>query len=165
MYSISINRCVCVQLPPSPLRGHSLILSIGQQGVVVDISSSAAAGTTTSSTGAVVLSSSGPISSSSGSRSSGGVGDRMEWAGQPVAMHRLTPFLLTLLTDSVEVHNEASLMALQRIKFPAGSASASLSMATCLIGGASGMDQAFVSTGDQLIMLRMVPLNQQVFEL
>ena len=78
-------------------------------------------------------------------------------------MHRLTPFLVSLLADSVEVHNEANLTSLQRIRFPAGSASSSLSLSTCVIGGAvDGLEHAFVCTGDQLIMLRMIPLTQQV---
>jgi hypothetical protein len=89
------HRMVCLELPQSPLRNNSIILSVAQQGVVVDISA-------LSSTSSVSMTSSSSSSSASSSRSSGNV-DRLEWSGAPVSLHRLTPYLLTLLPDSVEV--------------------------------------------------------------
>ena len=145
------------QLPQSPLRNTSLILSIGLQGVLIDISGGQASGA--SGSGGVVPS----ATQTSLVTKTGGLGDRLEWASAPVVMHRLTPYILTLLSDSVEVHNEASLMSLQRIRFTAGSASATLSSTTCLIGGpSSGVENGFVCSGDQLWMLRMYPLTDQV---
>ena len=66
-----------------------MLLSVGVQGVVLDVSGGAASGTT-------------GLSAST-------LENRMEWAGPPVSVHRLTPFLLTLLSDAVEVHDEVRL--------------------------------------------------------
>jgi hypothetical protein len=146
-------KMVTLELPQSPLRNASLILSIGLQGILMDMATIAAGNAATGSAG-----SPNPAAATNRSNS-----DRLEWAGPPVSMHRLSPYLLTLLQDSVEVHSESSLIPLQRIKFPAGSASAVLSLATCILGNPNqGIEHSFVCNGDQLFYLKMVPLPIQV---
>ena len=71
------------------------------------------------------------------------------------------PFLCSLLPDSVEVHDASTLLPLQRLKLSVSAIN--MSMSPCV--SASGNHQIFVSTGDSVRLLKMVPLSVQVLKL
>jgi hypothetical protein len=109
------------------------ILSIGTQGVVVDVL--------------------------------GGTGvsdERLEWATPPVASHAAVPFILTLLLDSIEVHDIGTLTSLQRIRFVTPAFPTSMSPIDSMPGTPSS---SYVSAADSVVVLTMVPLSTQVMRL
>ena len=105
--------------------------------------------------------------------------ERIEWSALPLASQLMNPFLLSVLSDStVEIHDLASLMPLQKISI-ASPAPHILSMAICvedptklLIGSSSASSNssstatfayhAYVCNGEQLSILKMIPLATQV---
>lgn len=94
--------------------------------------------------------------------------ERIEWLALPTAVHRLNPFLLSLLTDgSVEVHEIATLSSIQRIQI--STTFHALSLAVCPYENiktaptGSFSNHAYLCNGDQLSVLRMIPLSAQVF--
>jgi hypothetical protein len=151
------HKMVGLELPATTLRRNSVILSVGLQGVIIDA---------------------GPLSNSAGAAAIGGPSyeERLEWCAAPQSMNRATPFLLTLLADSVEVHAEATLQSLQRIRLVQRVSGQTLSLATATYTtGIAQRDNSaveessellvFFSTGDYIEALKMVPLKQQIGEL
>jgi hypothetical protein len=110
-----------------------VILSIGLQGAVVDVLGG-----------------------------SGVTDERLEWATPPVTAHAAIPFLLTLLLDSIEVHDITTLLSLQRIRFSTPAFPTSLCSIDNMIGSPSA---AYISAPDSVVVLTMVPLSTQVFRL
>lgn len=81
-------------------------------------------------------------------------------------MLRGTPFILSLLADAVEIHDEATLTALQRLPMPSSvsgfSAAVSVFSMCMAIRPNSPSDHAVLCSGDAIFYLRMVPLASQV---
>lgn len=135
------HKMVCLELPHTSLRASSVLLSIGLQGVILD-----------------TLTSKSNISNTSGSAYE----ERMEWSGPPTSVHLMAPFIMSLLVDSVEIHDMASLCSLQRITLSSGPCS--MCLYPFLVTG-RGVENAFISTGDQISVLKMVHLSSQVLTL
>lgn len=93
----------------------------------------------------------------------GGVTDeRLEWATPPVQSHAAIPFILTLLLDSIEIHDIGSLASLQRIRFVTPAFPTSMSSIENMPGAPSA---SYVSAPDSVVVLTMVPLSTQVTRL
>jgi hypothetical protein len=135
------HKMVCLELPLTSLRPSSVLLSIGLQGVVLD--------TLTSKSNSI---------NSSGSAYE----ERMEWSSPPSSAHLMAPFIMSLLADSVEIHDMASLYSLQRITLSSGPCNMCL-YPFLMVG--RGVENAFISTGDQISVLKMVHLSSQVLTL
>jgi hypothetical protein len=93
---------------------------------------------------------------------SGVTDERLEWATPPVTAHAAIPFLLTLLLDSIEVHDITSLLSLQRIRFSTPAFPTSLCSIETMPGAPSA---AYVSASETVVVLTMVPLSSQVMRL
>jgi hypothetical protein len=85
-------------------------------------------------------------------------------------VYRGTPFLLSMLIDSVEIHDEATLTSLQRISITGTSPTTTtptISSPMCMVSVTlpqPSLDHALVCAGgDTLVYLRMVPLSNQVY--
>ena len=128
------HRMVCMEMPTSSTRNGYVLLSIGLQGILLDLKGKM----------------SGTVSNSS-------YEERMEWASAPISTHIVSPFILSLLQDSIEIHDIISLASLQRISI---TPNASMSLCPCSFG--SGLEHAYLSTGDQITFFKMVPLSSQV---
>jgi hypothetical protein len=96
--------------------------------------------------------------------------ERIEWVSPPISVQIMNPYLLSLLTDSsVEIHELATLSSIQRIQISSPSPH-NLSLAICcedyqkFIGGqpSNFLYHAYLCNGEQLSVLRMVPLANQV---
>ena len=124
-------------------RPEALLISLGLQGVVLELEK-VLAGT----------------SFAYGSTSE----ERLEWAGLPQVCSVLLPFIVTVLQDSVEIHDLAALVPLQRITISVlggheisfCSCSVELSNSTQLFG--------FICNGEELSLLKMIPLSKQVID-
>lgn len=122
-------------------RPAALLLSLGLQGVLLELDkvlagASFAYGSTTE--------------------------ERLEWGGLPVFCAVLLPFLVSGLSDSVEVHDLASLAPLQRITISTLGAH-ELSFCSGALELSTGTQQfGFVCNGEELSLLRMIPIAKQV---
>ncbi len=158
-YSLLTLCCNVNQLPAiAGVRGETVLLALGLQGVLLEASRVLAG-----------------ASFAFGSASE----ERMEWAGQPVAVSVVNPFLVSLLADQVEVHDLVSLHSLQRIQITSASPHI-LSMCTAFVeaiptpfsntssGGSSSTlpssasQCVFVCNGEQLSVLKMLSIGNQV---
>lgn len=95
--------------------------------------------------------------------------NRLEWSSAPVSVHLLSPFIVTILSDSLEIHDIASLCSLQRVPLPStsptsafSSSSTTYSFSACEIDPLHGLEYGYVSAGDQIVVLRMTPLSSQI---
>lgn len=130
------HKMVCMDMPKSSTRNGYVLLSIGLQGILLDLKGKMT----------------GLVSNLS-------YEERMEWASPPISTHIVSPFILSLLQDSVEIHDMISLTSLQRISI---SCSPNTSMSLCPCSFGSGLEHAYLSVGDQISFLKMVPLSTQV---
>lgn len=122
-------------------RPDALLLSLGLQGVVLEMEK-VLAGT----------------SFAYGSTSE----ERMEWAGLPVFCSVLLPFIVSGLADSVEIHDLASLLPLQRITINAPGQH-ELSFCSSTVELSAGTQQfGFICNGEELSALKMIPIAKQV---
>lgn len=136
-------------------RPATLLLSLGLQGVVLELDkvlagTSFAYGSTTE--------------------------ERLEWAGLPVFCSIVLPFIVSGLPDSVEIHDLANLIPLQRImisalgshelSFCSTTLEASPGALSAITGpGTAAIPQqqlGFVCNGEELSLLRMIPIAKQV---
>lgn len=122
-------------------RPDALLLSLGLQGVVLEMEK-VLAGT----------------SFAYGSTSE----ERLEWAGLPVFCSVVLPFLVSGLSDSVEIHDLASLAPLQRITVSA-LGSHEISFCSCNVELSTSTQQfGFICNGEELSLLKMIPISKQV---
>lgn len=135
-------------------RPDALLLSLGLQGVVLEMDK-VLAGT----------------SFAFGSTSE----ERLEWAGLPVFCSVLLPFIVSGLADSVEIHDLASLLPLQRITISSLSQQ-QLSFCSSLMevgtnnsinisNTNSAAQFGFICNGEELSVLKMIPIAKQVLML
>lgn len=146
------QRMLSLELPVSDLRPLSVLLSHGNQGLVYDMYK------------LLYQSPSTALSSM-----------RLEWQSSPVSIHYMNPYIFSLLQDSVEIHDSITLSSLQRIPIPvqtssiaasfSTSSSSMLSFTACKVDLGMGIEHAYVSTGDQVFVFRMIPLPAQVMNL
>lgn len=139
------HKLIVLEVPGGGIRRDSVLLSIGTQGLLIDTDALLAGGYVNPSSPTV---------------------DRIEFSSQPVAVHVMSPFLLTVLGDAIEVHDLLTLVPLQKIPVT------STNPLTCTVlvedvlrGLASNSPfayHAFVCNGEQLLALRMSPLPAQV---
>lgn len=94
--------------------------------------------------------------------------ERLEWSALPCSINVLNPFLLSVLSDSsIEVHDLATLVPLQRISISSPSPHV-LSLSLCVDDPSRAGPNpnfsyhAFISNGEQLSVLKMIPLSAQV---
>lgn len=147
-----------MQMAANMYRPATLLLSLGLQGVVLELDrvlagTSFAYGSTTE--------------------------ERLEWAGLPVFCSVMLPFILSGLSDSVEVHDLANLVPLQRIMISAlgshelsfcsttleanaGALSAITGPGTSVVQQQQQQQLGFVCNGEELSLLRMIPIAKQV---
>lgn len=156
-----------MQLPTSVLRPESLLLSAGQQGVLLELDR-------------VLAGESFPFGTSAE--------ERLQWSAAPQSVHFLRPFLISLLPESVEVHDLGSLAPVQRIFMSSAATSLPLSFCSCTLeqtapasmtmsmsmtamnaGGSNrsssssrSMTYGYICSGEQVQVLKMVPVVQQV---
>lgn len=98
---------------------------------------------------------------------------RLEWASAPISLHFINPFIVSLLSDSLEIHDVASLSTLQRIALPSSApisaftsvVAITYSFSSCEIDASKGQEFGYVSAGDQVHVLRMTPLSTQIMSL
>lgn len=148
-------KMVSLELPVSPFRAESTILSLGLQGVVLD-------------TAKILAGASFAFGNASE--------ERLEWSSQPVSAVVANPFIVTLLSDAVEIHDIGTLHTLQKIQITSSSPHV-LSMCSCFIdvaapvgnsssyaaGGLTASSQCvFLCNGEQLSALKMIPIMNQV---
>lgn len=94
--------------------------------------------------------------------------ERLEWSSPPHCVLRSTPFLLSLLSDSVEIHDEVSLVQLQRVQLFHPSVLTSsptpppMSLCVASTANSAVYDCAIVCTGDDAHFLKLVPLATQI---
>lgn len=94
--------------------------------------------------------------------------ERMDWGSPPHSMLRSTPFILSLLSDSVEIHDEVSLAQLQRVQLFHPSVLTSsptpppMSLCAASVPNGSCYDCAIACTGDDAHFLKLVPLASQI---
>ncbi len=138
------------QIPHSAFRSDCILLSLGLQGILLNTE--------------CVLSG---ASFTFGSQNE----ERIEWTAPPTSIHILNPFLLTLLSDSsVEIHEMATLTSIQKLQISSPSPHA-LSLAICTDDSRSNssssifQNHAYLCNGEQLSVLRMIPLSNQVRKL
>jgi hypothetical protein len=122
-------------------RPEVLLLSLGLQGVVLELDK--------------VLSG---ASFAFGSTSE----ERMEWGGVPLGCMQVVPFLASVLPDSVEIHDLASLAPLQRITLSTlGSHELSFCSSSVELSNSS-QEFGFVCNGEEMSLLKMIPIAKQV---
>lgn len=121
-------------------RPDALLLSLGLQGVVLEMEK--------------VLTG---TSFAYGSTSE----ERLEWAGLPVFCSVLLPFIVSGLADSVEIHDLASLLPLQRITISAINHELSFCSSTVELS-TSTQQFGFICNGEELSVLKMIPIAKQV---
>lgn len=90
---------------------------------------------------------------------SGVLDERLEWATPPILSHAAIPFILTLLLDSIEVHDIGTLTSLQRIRFVTPAFPTSMCPIENMPGAPSS---SYVSAADSVVVLTMVPLSTQI---
>ena len=152
-----------LELQLTPFRPEAVLLSLGLQGVIVETSR--------------VLSGSTLAFGSAAE-------ERLEWSGQPITIETVNPFLVSLLADSVEIHDLVSLQPLQKIQISSPSPH-TLSLCSCYVeavptpfsnaviatpsshGAAGGhlpstTQCVFVCNGEQLSVLKMISISSQV---
>jgi MinD-like ATPase involved in chromosome partitioning or flagellar assembly len=147
------QRMLSLEIPVSDLRPLSVLLSHGNQGLIFDLYK--------------LLASQAPSTALSSTR--------LEWSSSPVSIHYMNPFIFSILSDSIEIHDSMSLASLQRIPIPvptssltssfSSSVSNMLSFSSCKVDPAIGLEHAYVSIGDQVFVFRMTPLPAQIMTL
>jgi len=168
------HKTLILQIPSSHLRGESLLLSLGNQGIILPLDK-------------VIH----------GDNFSHVYNERkIEWSASPNAISIMKPFLLSVLMDSsIEIHNLSNFLPLQKISIACPSP-LSLNITVCQDDSAStsstpgggmmnnnnnnntnnnmyGNDMfnasfafhAYVCNGEQLSVIKMIPLNTQIEEL
>ncbi len=143
------HKMVVVELASSVLRGDSVLLSVGQVGLLLDEEQ--------------VLT--GNYITPLGSKIS-----RIEWSNLPLSINIMTPFILTPLIDcSLEVHDLLTLVPLQKINCISSNPSSSLSLTVCcedqlkaVATSSPFLFHSMVCNGEQLLSMRMTPLLNQV---
>lgn len=142
------HKMIIVEITGNAFRGDSVLLSLGQQGVVVSQEKVLEEGYINPQSVNV---------------------DRLEWSAPPNFVQVMTPFILSSLTDSsVEVHDLLSMIPLQKISI-ISPGNYPLSLAVCCednnraqAAASPFLYHTLVCNGDQLLTLRMTPLNGQV---
>lgn len=142
------HKMIVVDLVANQFRGDALLLSLGQQGILVEQEA--------------ILH--GGYINPQGSNV-----ERLEWSAVPNTVHVMTPFILSTLSDSsVEVHDLLTLAPLQKISIVSPSGHM-LSLSVCCEDGIRAQAAAspflyhsLVCNSDQLLALRMTPLTVQV---
>ena len=125
-----------IKIPAAGKRPTSVLLAQGLQGLTFDLMKI----TTTSSSTSIL-------------------GDRLEWAAPPFSSHIIHPFILSILSDSLEIHDIVSLTSLQKITLPVltpsttftSSSSTVYSFSSCLINNSTGLEYGYVCNVDQVI--------------
>lgn len=91
---------------------------------------------------------------------------RIEWSTAPNQLTVTSPFLVSLLQDSVEVHDIYTLSSLQRIKFVAPSIPLSLylcdNVSVSTNTSVIRIPCCYVLTSDSINILTLIPLSVQV---
>lgn len=145
------GRGASLELASTPFRGPSVLLSTSNVGLVVSLSYLQSVGV------------SEPLLHAGSSHA-----ERLEWSSPPHCVLRSTPFLLSLLSDSVEIHDEVSLVQLQRVQLFHPSVLTSsptpppMSLCVASVADNSIYDCAIVCTGDDAHFLKLVPLATQI---
>ncbi len=148
-------------MPATPFRSECVLLSLGVQGVLLE-------------TARVLQGSSFAFGSASE--------ERLEWSAHPASLHLVNPFLVSLLPEAVEVHDLVSLQGLQRVQISSPSPHL-LSICSCHVesvptpfsnaaipsgnssssgAGPSTTQCVFLCNGEQLSVLKMIPISSQV---
>lgn len=123
------------QIPATGKRPAAVLLAQGVQGLVFDLLKI----TTTFSATAIL-------------------GERLEWSAPPFLSNYMHPFIVSVLNDSLEVHDVVSLAALQKIALPVltpsstftSSTSTVYSFTNCSVNTAGGVEYGYVCNGDQV---------------
>lgn len=84
----------------------------------------------------------------------------MEWSSAVVDVEVQMPFIVSLISDAIEIHDVGTLSLLQRIPL-IGAVSLSTSGFTGGRSRSKGLG-IFASTQDQLFHFSMIPINVQV---
>ena len=155
------HKMFCLELPASALRPGSVLLSLGVQGIVIENSKFLSLG-------------------SQRINIVGNASSMLEWVYQPLTASLVNPFIVSLLADnsnSIEIHDVATLNQLQKINvFSTHMSSDRISISTCFVdvdrggmpilsaSGASSSQQQYlyICNGEQVSMLKMVPLQSQI---
>lgn len=94
--------------------------------------------------------------------------ERLEWSSAPLSCSLLNPFIVSALSDSsIEIHDLATFMSLQRIMISSPSPHI-LSVSVCCEETLKNHPSpnfayhVFVCNGEQLSVLKMIPLHVQV---
>lgn len=115
----------------------------------------------TAATGGTLLLIKSSASSKGASEVTHDESSRLEWSAPVQSVVLQMPFIISFVTDGIEVHDVDNLICLQRIALPGV-----LSLATSYFIG-TGRNKsrgfgAFVGTSEQLSHLAMISLPQQV---
>lgn len=155
---------------------HLSALTFSTSSSIASSSISGSSSSNASSGGAVASTNLSSISAaSSGNASSAMMNDRLEWKSPPLSVQVLSSFLVTILSDSVEIHDPVTLSSLQRIALPtlpasssfaasysSSSSSISYSFSSCIIDTMKAIEYGYISSGDHIVVLRMIPLIAQI---
>lgn len=93
--------------------------------------------------------------------------ERIEWFSYPISVKIMNPFILSVLNDSsIEIHDLASLTSLQRISIASPSPHILSLDICCEMHPSTSLNgfsyHAFVCNGEQLSVLKLIPLATQV---
>jgi hypothetical protein len=90
--------------------------------------------------------------------------ERLEWSSPPVKLILSRPYIISLLTDNIEIHDMVTLSSLQKIRLTSGPAQTPISNAQDMTISDLGCGRAFLYavTLEQVNFFKMVPLAVQV---
>jgi hypothetical protein len=92
--------------------------------------------------------------------------ERIEWGASPNSIVVTVPFIVSLLADSIEVHDMNTLVILQRTKFPNSSLPISMSLSEYVAVSTGNsiirIPCVYVLNSDAIGVFSMVPLSTQV---
>jgi len=90
--------------------------------------------------------------------------ERMEWSSPPVMLLHSVPYIISLLIDSIEIHDMVTLSSLQKLRLTSSPAQTPISNAQdmCISDLGGGRAFLYVVTLDQANLFKMVPIATQV---
>ena len=88
--------------------------------------------------------------------------ERIEWLSSPLVVSLLSPYLVSILNDAVEIHDLVNFQSLQHITVSSLSAQ-EISYCSSFVELSTNTQQfGFICNGEQLSILKLIPISRQV---
>jgi len=86
----------------------------------------------------------------------------IEWISCPLSISLIQPFLVSILNDTIEIHELITFKSIQRIIISSLS-SIEISFCSCMVELTNGSSQhGYICNGEQLSALKLIPIARQV---